>query len=110
MARVEKYREAVQQLIKQHASIKDKSEVESQIIFDTEHDDYQLVDVGWHKRRRIYGCLLHFDIKDGKVWVQYNGTEQLVGEELVELGVLPSDIVLGFHPPYKRPYTGFATN
>ena len=110
MARVEKYREAVQQLIKQYASGKDESEIESQTIFDTEHDHYQLVDVGWHKKRRVYGCLLHFDIKDGKVWVQYNGTEHLVGEELVELGVLPSDIVLGFHPAYKRPYTGFATN
>lgn len=28
--------------------------------------------------------------------------------ELLEMGVLKEDIVLGLQPPYKRPYTGYA--
>jgi hypothetical protein len=29
---------------------------------------------------------------------------------LLARGVPKEDIVLAFHPPYKRPYTGFAVN
>ncbi|RLT37999.1 MAG: hypothetical protein DWI57_12850 [Chloroflexi bacterium] len=28
---------------------------------------YQLVHAGWHNQRRKYGCLLHLDLKDGKM-------------------------------------------
>ncbi|NES64999.1 MAG: XisI protein [Okeania sp. SIO2D1] len=30
-----------------------------------------------------------------------------IGQELMEMGVAQEDIVLGLHPPYKRPYTGY---
>ena len=30
-----------------------------------------------------------------------------ITDELAELGVPKEDIVLAYHPPYKRPYTGF---
>jgi hypothetical protein len=50
---------------------------------------------------------MHFDIKAGQVWIQQNMTDVDVAEELVEMGVLKEDIVLGLHPAYKRPYTGY---
>ncbi|MFZ4664865.1 MAG: element excision factor XisI family protein [Prochlorotrichaceae cyanobacterium] len=34
-------------------------------------------------------------------------TKQGIANELLEAGVLPEDIVLGFHPPQKRPLTEF---
>ncbi len=52
---------------------------------------------------------MHFDIKDGKIRIQHDGTEIGVANELVEMGVPKEDIVQAYHPPYKRPYTGFAT-
>ena len=45
------------------------------VIFDTERDHYQIVYAGWKNRRRMYGCVLHLDIKDSKIWVQHDGTE-----------------------------------
>lgn len=45
----------------------------------------------------MFGPVMHFDIQNGKIWIQYNGTEESVAERLVELGVPPSDIVIGFH-------------
>jgi hypothetical protein len=51
---------------------------------------------------------MHFDIQDGKIWIQYNGTEDSVAERLVEMGVPPSDIVLGFHSSFKRQFTRYA--
>jgi len=47
------------------------------------------------------------DIKDGKIWLQQNTTDIDVGQELIEMGIPQEDIVLGLHPPYKRPYTGY---
>jgi hypothetical protein len=58
-------------------------------------------------RTKIYLCIIHFDIKDGKIWLQQNLTDQNPAEELVEMGVPREDIVLGLQPPYKRPYTDY---
>jgi XisI protein len=57
--------------------------------------------------KRIYHTTMHFDIKDGKIWIQQNMTDVDVGQELVDLGVPKEDIILGLQPPYKRPYTGY---
>ena len=69
---------------------------------------YQLIYVGWHNRRRIYGSVMHLDIKDSKIWIQWNGTEDDIAAELVEMGVPKQDIVLGFHTPHMRQFTDFA--
>jgi hypothetical protein len=109
MERVEEYRQNIQNLLRQYASYKSSSEdVESQTIFDTEHDHYQLVHAGGNNKRRVYGFVLHLDIKDGKIWIQHDGTEIGIANQLVELGVPKSDIVLAFHSPFKRQFTEFA--
>jgi hypothetical protein len=105
----EQYRTYIQQLLKQHAKYKAAhGEVEAQTIFDKENDRYLLVHVGWNGSHRIYGCVLHLDIKDGKIWVQQDGTELGIANELVELGVPTQDIVLGFHSAFMRKFTEFA--
>jgi hypothetical protein len=110
MERLEQYRQAIRQLLKDQASVdqsNSNSEIETQIIFDTEHDHYQLLDIGWEGLKRVYNCFIHLDIKDGKIWIQRNMTEADLAQELVELGVPKEDIVLGLHPLYKRPLTGY---
>ncbi|EKF00419.1 putative heterocyst differentiation protein [Tolypothrix sp. PCC 7601] len=52
--------------------------------------------------------MLHFDILNGKIWIQYNGTEELIAEKLVECGVPNYDIVIGFYSPFKRQFTAYA--
>ena len=51
---------------------------------------------------------MHFDIINEKIWIQYNGTEEYVAQTLVDLGVPNSDIVIGFHSPFKRQFTSYA--
>jgi hypothetical protein len=53
--------------------------------------------------------VIHVDIKDGKIWIQCDFTEEGVANELVELGVPKTDIVLGFRSPYVRQFTDFAS-
>lgn len=110
MERLEQYRQAIRQLLTAQASREsDNSEsaIESQLIFDIEHDHYLLLDIGWEELKRVYNCFIHLDIKDEKIWIQRNMTEADLAKELVELGVPKEDIVLGLHPLYKRPYTGY---
>ncbi len=80
-----------------------------EMIVDKEHDHYQVLSVGWNKLERVHGTLIHVDIRDGKIWIQHDGTEEGIANRLVAQGVPRSDIVLAFHPPYKRPYTEFAS-
>ena len=113
MDRLAVYRKHIQQLLEERAkrSMKQPSQVEAQTIFDTERDHYQLVYVGWKRNGlRDYGCLLHLDIKNGKIWIQYDGTEGGIAYKLLDLGVPKEDIVLGFHPPEVRKHTEFAVS
>lgn len=111
MAKLDEYRRCVRQLLKEYAQ-RDSCEdgVEAQTIFDPQSDRYQLIYVGWHNRRRVYGPVLHFDIKNEKIWIQLNGTEDDVADALMEMGVKREDIVLGFQSPHRRQFTEFAVS
>jgi hypothetical protein len=110
MDKLNRYRELVQQLMLKYAAYKPAhGEIEVETIFDNQHDYYQLVHVGWDHDTRIHGCPMHIDIKNQKIWIQHNGTEIDIGEELVEMGAKREDIILGFQPDYMRPYTKFAS-
>jgi len=105
---LEHYRQCIQTILTKHASFKPKcGDVETELIFDTTHDHYQLMYVGWNGLSRVYHSVMHFDIKDDKIWIQQNMTDVDLAQELLEMGVVKEDIVLGLQPPYKRPYTGY---
>ena len=82
--------------------------IERQVITDFVHHHYQLIDVGWHRGRFSFNPLLHFDIRDGKIWVQQNDTEIEIGDELVARGVRAKDILFGFLPEEDRQLVKFA--
>jgi hypothetical protein len=110
---MKQYRQYIRQLLSERANRasrqKTAPEYDVQTVFDSEQDRYQLLYVGWRGPKRDFGCLLHVDIKDGKIWIQYDGTEEGLANQLVEMGVPKSDIVLAFHEPDVREFTGFGT-
>jgi hypothetical protein len=109
MAKLTEYQQKIQDLLIELANYgSSDSEVESQLIFDTERDHYQLAHVGWRNKHRIYGCVLHLDIKDGKIWIQHNGTEFDIAVRLSEMGIPKQNIVNGFHTSYMRQFTDFS--
>lgn len=109
MDKLEKYRQIILDFLSKHSSYQSPNDpVEVEVVFDLERDHYQLVHVGWINDHRIYGCIIHIDIKNDKVWIQHDGTELGVGDELAELGIPKKDIVLGYHSPFKRQFTEFA--
>jgi hypothetical protein len=111
MAKLDQYRQAVQQVLSQHAQVQSAyGDTERQTLFDVERDHYQVVNAGWENRRRVFGCLIHVDIKGEKFWIQYDGTEIGVANELVKLGIPKQDIVLAYQSPYMRQFSEFAVS
>jgi XisI protein len=109
MDKIECYRQYIKQILTEHAQISSNDDtVKAELIFDSENDHYQLAYVGWEGDKRVFGPVMHFDILNGKIWIQYNGTEELVAKTLVNLGVPVCDIVIGFYSPFKRQFTGYA--
>ena len=107
MAKLDGYSEIIQDILLDYTYEYDGGELYP--IFDEKRNRYQIMNVGWHgSLRREYGTILHMDICNGKIWVQWNGTEDDVAAELVKRGVPKSDIVLGMHAPYKRQLTEYA--
>jgi hypothetical protein len=110
MDRVERYRVIVRGPIEEYARYPPShGRIETEAIVDPERDHYEVMHVGWDGVRRVHGCVIHLDIRDGKVWIQYDGTNRPVADELLAAGIPREDIVLGFHPPEVRPLTDFAT-
>lgn len=111
MDKLEKYRSYIENILREYSQYKPSyGDVELELLLDRERDHYQLMTVGWHGEKRIHGIMLHIDIKDGKIWIQHNGTERGIAQDLLELGVPKQDIVLAFHSPTRRKYTDFAVS
>ncbi|MGD1806853.1 XisI protein [Dapis sp. BLCC M126] len=111
MEKLTKYRNYVKNIITEYSQYKPSyGDIEVQVVFDEQRDHYQLLNVGWHENRQVRGCVLQIDIKNEKIWIQHDGTEIGIANELLDLGVPKSDIILAFHAPYKRKYTGFAVS
>lgn len=107
---LEQYRQIIQSILTEYAAIPiANGEIDSYTVFDTQQDHYQVVNIGWDGDRRVYGCVLHLDIINGKIWVQHNMTEMRIAQELVNRGVAKDQIVLGFQDPNMRQYTEYAT-
>jgi hypothetical protein len=104
-----KYQTLIKDILNEYAKYKPAfGEIDSRVSFDDEHGTYAMLQVGWNGDEYVHGAVIHVDIIDDKIWIQYDGTEEGIATDLVENGVPKEIIVLGFRPPEVRSYTGFA--
>lgn len=110
MDKLKFYQETIKKIIADYASVSypNREESELQSVFDDKNGHYFLMDIGWEDMSRIHTCLLHIDIKNGKIWIQKDFTEKGIAMDLIEAGIDKNEIVLGFQAPFKRPFTEFA--
>ena len=105
------YRDVVEKILKDYADFLGNDEqVQIELVFDRDRDRYLLVESGWQNGYRIYGTLLHIDIIDNKLWIQHDGTESGIANDLVAAGIPKAHIVLGFKSPERRKLTEFAVD
>jgi hypothetical protein len=111
MDRSQQFRSIVRQVLDDYYRLYSQSEnpnLETMILNDEIQDQYFLLRMGWDGDRRIHRTVIHLRLRDGKVWIEEDWTEQGVATDLLERGIAHEAIVLGFQPPHLREYTEFS--
>ncbi len=103
------YRNIIKEIILGYARLKPAySDIDSRVMFDDERASYALMQVGWDGDHYIHGSIIHVEFINEKIWIQYDGTEMGVAQDLMDAGIPKEAIVLGFRPEKIRAHTGFA--
>jgi XisI protein len=109
MDRLAVHRKVVKSFLQEYADARrHRSDTVIETVFDNENDRYLVLDIGWEGSKRIHHCIFHFDIKDGKIWLQENNTDIEVDQELETMGIAKKEMVIGFHHPSMREYSDYA--
>ena len=95
----------VKQVIEYYAQFKPShGDIRLDTVFDDVQGHYALMQVGWEspnsrsRGRRIRGNLIYITLREQKVWIEYDGMEQGITDDLVAAGISPERIVLSFLP------------
>ncbi|MCY7327773.1 MAG: XisI protein [Saprospiraceae bacterium] len=112
MDKIKKYQDAVVAFLQFYQSETGgnppDANIQRRVLIDRENNSFQLLASGWNGIHYIFAPMFHFDIINGKVWMQCNNTEWEAVDFLMEHGVERQDIVLGFVSPEARAFSGFA--
>lgn len=85
------------------------SDIQNELIIDRDGNRFVLLSNGWQGLRRVHECVVHIAIEDGLIWIQRDGTEHGIANELVAVGIPRERIVLGFYSRQARQHTDFAS-
>lgn len=111
MDSLEQIRDVICDILTEYAQIPySYGEIDRKTVFDRVSDRYLLMIVGWEGIKRVHGCLIHLEIISGKIWIQRDGTEDGIANDLLQYGIRKDQIVLGFRDPEIRQYTEFAVD
>lgn len=106
---LDQWRQTIEKTLQRHADIHcNYPGVRNYVIVSRDSNHFMLMQEGWHQRKRFHGAIVHAEIRNGKIWIHFDGIEDSITEELVEAGVPKTRIVLAFHPEYVREHTGYA--
>lgn len=109
MDHLNRHRQVIQQLIARHAQYKPSHGcIETVPMCDPTSDNYLLMDIGWDNTGRVHAVVFHLRLRDGKIWIEWDGTEYGIAQELVDAGIPKTEIVLAFYRPERRALTEFA--
>ncbi len=109
MDRPDRYREIIENVLRAYAAHPPShGNIETELVIDPQRSEYLLLDLGWDTDGRVHSVFGHVRLKDGKIWIEEDGTEKGFAVEFVEAGIPKEDIVLAFHRPERRKLTEYA--
>ncbi len=111
MDRLDKYRDVIKKILTEYHSWASNSNIrksESCLVFDEVHDQYFWFLMGWQDKRKYRNIQVHIRIKNQKIYIEDDWTEDGIANELLREDIPKSDIVLAFHDPETRKLTEFA--
>ncbi len=111
MDKLMNYRETIKKVLADYdnfANRSSKKKSETCLIFDETHDHYLWMSVGWEGKKKIRNIQVHIRIKNEKIYIEEDWTEEGIANELLREGIFKDDIVLAFYAPETRKLTDFA--
>ena len=110
MDRLEKYRYFIKKILTEYHQWgcgSSNLDQESCLICDDNHEQYLWLFLGWEGKKKIRNIQIHIRIKNEKIYIEEDWTEEGIANELLREGVPKEDIVLAFHDPQTRQLTEF---
>lgn len=102
--KLERYRTILRQVVQQHAQLGSNTEQPESIpICDSDTDNYLLLDVGWDATGRVHYVVFHLRLIDGKVWIEADGIEYGIAQDLLAAGIPQEDIVMAARSTQPKP-------
>ena len=111
MDKLIQYQNFIKQILTEYQRISAQvpvPDVDEVLIFDDERKQYLWFNIGWKQGKRVKGISVYIRIKNEKIYIEEDWTEEGMANELLRLGVPKEDIVLAFQPPEVRKFTEFA--
>jgi phage FluMu gp28-like protein len=82
--------------------------IDEVLIFDDERSHYLWFNIGWKNGKRIKAISVYIRIKNDKIHIEEDWTEEGIATELLRVGIPSSEIVLAFQSPEVRQFTEFS--
>jgi hypothetical protein len=105
------YQNTIKKILTEYESISSQVPqpgIDELLMFDDQRGQYMWFNIGWQGGERIKAISVYMRIKNGKIYIEEDWTEEGMANELLREGVPKEDIVLAFQAPEARKFTEFA--
>lgn len=83
-------------------------DLEEVLIFDYERGHYIWLNIGWKDGEKVNAMSVYVRLKNNKIYIEEDWTEEGIANELIREGVPKEEIVLAFYSPEHRKFTDCA--
>ncbi len=98
-----KYREIIEQVIARYARLRPShGDIRLDVVFDEVRNRYALMQAGWDRGRRVRGNLVYITLQGEKVYIEYDGIEHSITQDLISRGINEENIILSFQPKMQE--------
>lgn len=111
MDNLEQYQDYIKKILTEYNRISAQvpdPDIDELLMFDDERSQYLWFNVGWKETRRINAISVYVRIKNEKIYIEEDWTEEGIATDLLNEGVSAEDIVLAFQSPNMRQLTEFS--
>ena len=111
MDKLTHYQNLIKQILTEYERISAQvpdPDIDEVLMFDDQRSQYLWFNIGWKNNKRVKSISVYVRIKNEKIYIEEDWTEEGIATELLREGIPKEDIVLAFHDPKTRKLTEFA--
>ncbi|AFY50553.1 XisI protein [Nostoc sp. PCC 7524] len=111
MDKITHYQNLIKQILTEYDKISSQvpdPDIDEVLMFDDQRSQYLWFNIGWKNDKRVEAISVYVRIKNQKIYIEEDWTEEGIATDLLREGVPKEDIVLAFHDPETRKLTEFA--